>query len=111
MSKSVSADAIWWLRATLYALTPFVAIGLRKQEGWLTGVLMAMFAALAWGRAWKLVGGVLGMGIVMTALEALCIHQGMWKYFRIAGIVPMWLPILWAITILFLWAIKSYLEE
>jgi hypothetical protein len=111
MSKNVSFDAIWWLRATLYALTPFVVISLREQEEWLTGVLMAMFAILAWGRQWKMVGGVLGIGCAMAALEALCIRQGMWKYFRVEGIVPLWLPILWAITILFLWAIKPYLEE
>jgi hypothetical protein len=99
----------FYVRTVLYLIIPFIVIYLRKNELYLMIALLAIFALLSYGRALKLVGGVLLFGFVMAALEALCIHNGMWKYFRVEHMIPMWLPILWSITIYFIWAVRPYL--
>ncbi len=96
------------LRATLYILTPALVILLRHNEIALAVVLAVVFAALAYGRTWRTVGCALAFGAGMAALEALCIHYGIWRYFRVSNIIPLWLPLLWSITILFLWAIQRF---
>jgi hypothetical protein len=98
----------FYLRATLYLLTPALVLLLRKNELALTGALAMVFAVLAYGRTWPTIGWVLAFGAGMAALEALCIHFGMWRYFRVSNTIPLWLPLLWSITILFLWAVQRF---
>lgn len=103
-------NSIFYTRMALYIATPFLVIGFRSHEHILAGIMVLMFLALAWGRSWKTICSVALIGCGMAALEALCIHKGMWKYFHVSNIIPMWLPPLWATTVFFLWSIQPYLS-
>jgi hypothetical protein len=91
--------------AALFAATLPLAIALRKRHAALTVVLLAVFAALCVRLRLRprLVAVLLAFGVLMTAVEALCIVFGMWQY-NVAPprwLVPAWLPPGWSIAGLF----------
>ena len=90
------------LRLVCYALTPILAIGLRKYEIPLTFVLVCILAAVFYRRTGRQMGLAALIGIAMASLEYICIHYGMWKYFRVQNTIPIWLPLLWTIVAVFI---------
>jgi hypothetical protein len=93
------------LAAVLFAATLPLAILLRKQHLALTASLAAVFAVLCVSLRTrpKLVAVLLAFGVLMTAVEMLCIVFGMWQY-NVAPprwLVPAWLPLGWSIAGLF----------
>jgi hypothetical protein len=89
------------LRLVSYAITPILAIILRKYEIPLTVALLPILLAVLYKRPERQI--VLGflIGVAMATLEYICIRFGMWQYFRVQNTIPMWLPILWTLVVLF----------
>ena len=97
----------------LYISTFASAVALRKNEVALTAVLIAIFLTLAYLRQKKktfLITAVC-IGITMTFVEYVCVRLKMWTYYRVHHILPTWLPVLWAIVVLFALDVNTRLVE
>lgn len=89
------------LRLVSYAITPILAIALRKYEIFLTVALVPILLAVLYKRPERQIALGFLIGAAMTTLEFICIRFGMWQYFRVQNTIPMWLPVLWTLVALF----------
>jgi hypothetical protein len=90
----------------LFTLCFIAAIGLRKRPTLLAFVFSILFIALIVNLKldWRLILLLIGFGFWMTFVEYICIKYGMWSYHFIPKqmLVPIWLPVAWALASLLL---------
>ena len=92
-----------FMKISLYAATFLLALSLRKHEVPLALSLVLVYAFLLMLHTPAQRIASMLIGVILPVVEYVCIRYDMWKYTAPQYMeIPLWLPLLWAITSLFI---------
>lgn len=88
----------------LYIATLVSALAFKAQESVIIVLHFVLLVAICAIHDRSVYVGLFALfiGLIMAGIECICIQQGIWSYHNVARMIPVWLPITWAIVSIFI---------